>query len=106
MEKKEYCYDFIENGKCDKEDLCILAHVIIPEFDKEKFLRLYPRPKWQLSNYINIINQNNQASIMSGKVILSKCVKCGKGNKYNADDQEMNNNSKAFCSACRNSSFN
>lgn len=100
MEKREYCYDFIENNNiCERKDECLLAHVIVPSHKKEEFLKTNPRPKWQAASYIDILSRRHETSINSGSFHISKCINCGKGIKFNNLDLEMNN--KLLCQRCR-----
>lgn len=99
VERREFCYDFIEFNSCKNTGKCRFAHVIIKEEEKAGFLLKNPRSEsGQTSNFTELLSKNTKSVI--GGSIISKCLSCGKGILNKAKDHLENNISASYCVVC------
>jgi hypothetical protein len=99
MEKRPFCYDFIELNECSRKSECLYAHVLIPDNEKEQFLKLNPRNLNQTNTLKDIMMKSSTTTIGSGGNI-SKCKNCGKGIIYKKQDAQNNSVRSILCNSC------
>lgn len=97
MEIRNFCYEFIETNECSLKEKCPNAHVIIPDEEKESFLKMNPKE----NNEFALSEGNFKITPMNGgKAYLSTCQDCGKGNHFKKEDLVNKTIRMYFCKSC------
>ena len=90
------CYNFIKDNSCNLNIECPYGHVIIPDDEKEEYLKLNP-PNYE-TNFKEIMQQSTYTKV--GKNIITKCKNCGKGIVLKNEDIESNSIKMNLCKIC------